>query len=102
MAADVSQIAIPFLFMRGGTSRGPYFRREDLPAEEEALSAVLVSAVGAGNPRNIDGLGGGVAVTTKVAMLSASKEDAADVDYYVAQVAVDDPAPCIRSPPSCR
>ena len=53
----MTQTAIPFHFMRGGTSRGPYFRREDLPAEEADLSAVLVKAMGAGHPNNIDGLG---------------------------------------------
>ncbi len=85
----MSQIPIPFHFLRGGTSRGPYFLRSDLPEDEKALSRVLIAVVGAGNPRNIDGIGGGTAVTTKVAMLSASQEDAADVDYYFAQVAVE-------------
>ncbi len=86
----MTQTAIPFHFLRGGTSRGPYFLRGDLPDDEETLSRVLVAVVGAGNPRNIDGLGGGVAVTTKVAMLSRSEEDVADVDYFFAQVAVED------------
>jgi 2-methylaconitate cis-trans-isomerase PrpF len=86
----MTQIAIPFHFLRGGTSRGPYFLRNDLPDDEETLSRVLVAVVGAGNPRNIDGLGGGVAVTTKVAMLSRSAEEVADVDYFFAQVAVED------------
>ncbi|MEZ5933538.1 MAG: 4-oxalomesaconate tautomerase [Alphaproteobacteria bacterium] len=83
------QIPVPFLFLRGGTSRGPYFRRSDLPDDRETLSAVLTAVVGAGNPRNIDGLGGGIAVTTKVAMLSPSDDAAADVDYFFAQVAVE-------------
>jgi 2-methylaconitate cis-trans-isomerase PrpF len=86
----MSQAAIPFLFMRGGTSRGPYFNRADLPADQEALSEVLMAAVGAGNPRNIDGLGGGNAVTTKVAMLSVSEDPEADIDYFFAQVAVEE------------
>ena len=86
----MTQIAIPFHFLRGGTSRGPYFLRSDLPQDEAALSEVLIAVVGAGNPRNIDGLGGGTAVTTKVAMLSRSEEDAADVDYFFAQVAVEE------------
>jgi len=84
------QTAIPFLFLRGGTSRGPYFRRSDLPEDREMLSEVLISVVGAGNPRNIDGLGGGNAVTTKVAMLSPSEDPQADVDYFFAQVAVEE------------
>jgi len=85
----MKQTAIPFLFMRGGTSRGPYFNRADLPEDRETLAEVLIAAVGAGHPQNIDGVGGGVAVTTKVAMLSKSKDDWADVDYFFAQVAVD-------------
>ncbi|MGI9486487.1 MAG: 4-oxalomesaconate tautomerase [Geminicoccaceae bacterium] len=83
------QTPIPFLFMRGGTSRGPYFRREDLPADRETLTEVLMAAVGAGHPLNIDGIGGGSAVTTKVAMLSPSEHQGADVDYFFAQVAVN-------------
>ena len=86
----MKQVAIPYLFMRGGTSRGPYFRREDLPQDRETLAEVLISVVGAGHPLNIDGLGGGAAVTTKVAMLSAAEDEWADVDYFFAQVAVEE------------
>ncbi|MGI9418854.1 MAG: 4-oxalomesaconate tautomerase [Geminicoccaceae bacterium] len=85
----MTQTPIPFLFMRGGTSRGPYFLRSDLPDDRDLLSEVLIAVVGAGNPRNIDGLGGGNAVTTKVAMLSRSDDPDADVDYFFAQVAVE-------------
>ncbi|MGI9433433.1 MAG: 4-oxalomesaconate tautomerase [Geminicoccaceae bacterium] len=84
------QTAIPFHFMRGGTSRGPYFLRADLPDDEASLTDVLIAVVGAGYPRNIDGLGGGNAVTTKVAMLSRSDDPKADVDYFFAQVAVEE------------
>ncbi len=86
----MTQTAIPFHFLRGGTSRGPYFHRSDLPDDRDALSEVLIAVVGAGNPRNIDGLGGGNAVTTKVAMLSRSDDPRADVDYFFAQVAVEE------------
>ncbi|MEM9843341.1 MAG: 4-oxalomesaconate tautomerase [Pseudomonadota bacterium] len=86
----MTQTSIPFLFMRGGTSRGPYMKSADLPEDRETLANVLVSAVGSGHPLNIDGIGGGAAVTTKVAMLSASGEDWADVDYFFAQVGVED------------
>ncbi len=86
----MSQRAIPFLFMRGGTSRGPYFNRADLPDNLDQLSAVLIAAVGAGHPLNIDGIGGGAAVTTKVAMLSKSTEPDIDVDYFFGQVAVEE------------
>jgi 2-methylaconitate cis-trans-isomerase PrpF len=82
------QTAIPFLFMRGGTSRGPYFNRRDLPEDLSDLSRVLVSALGSGHAINIDGIGGGTAVTTKVAMLSRSDDEWAEVDYFFAQVTV--------------
>ncbi|MEM9754962.1 MAG: 4-oxalomesaconate tautomerase [Pseudomonadota bacterium] len=86
----MSQTAIPFLFLRGGTSRGPYFRRTDLPEDLPTLADVLVAAVGSGHPLNIDGIGGGNAVTTKVAMLSQGGDDWADIDYFFAQVSVED------------
>lgn len=86
----MTQTGIPYVFMRGGTSRGPYFNRADLPEDQETLAEVLMAALGAGHAINIDGIGGGVAVTTKVAMLSRSDDDWADVDYFFAQVAVDE------------
>lgn len=83
------QKATPFLFMRGGTSRGPFFNSADLPEDREALADFLIHAVGAGHPLNIDGIGGGNAVTTKVAMLSPSDHDWAEIDYFFAQVSVE-------------
>lgn len=74
--------------MRGGTSRGPYFRAEDLPSDRQELAETLIAVIGAGHPLNIDGIGGGAAVTTKVAILSRSKADDADIDYFFAQVGV--------------
>ena len=85
----MTQTGLPFLFMRGGTSRGPYFNRADLPADRDQLAQVLIAAVGSGHPLNIDGIGGGNAVTTKVAMLSASDDEWADIDYFFAQVSVE-------------
>ena len=84
------QTPVSFWFLRGGTSRGPYFRREDLPQDLDQLARVLCQVMGAGNARNIDGLGGGVAVTTKTAMLSKSAEPGIDVDYFFAQVSVEE------------
>ena len=86
----MTQTAIPFLFMRGGTSRGPYLNRADVPQDLDTLAQVLVAMVGSGHPLNIDGIGGSAAVTTKVAMLSRSDDDWADVDYFFAQVSVED------------
>ena len=87
---SMPQTGIPFLFLRGGSSRGPYMNRADLPADLDRLADVLVAAVGSGHPLNIDGIGGGSAVTTKVAMLSRSGDDWADIDYFFAQVSVED------------
>lgn len=84
------QTAIPCLFMRGGSSRGPYFNRADLPDDREQLAELLIAAVGAGHPLNIDGVGGGAAVTTKTAMISPSDDDWAEIDYFFAQVKVDE------------
>ncbi|MGR3513648.1 MAG: 4-oxalomesaconate tautomerase [Paracoccaceae bacterium] len=86
----MTQHAIPFVFMRGGTSRGPYMNRADLPKDPDALARVLIALVGSGHPLNIDGIGGGNAVTTKTAMLSRSDDDWADIDYFFAQVSVED------------
>jgi 4-oxalomesaconate tautomerase len=86
----MTQTAIPFHLFRGGTSRGPYFNRADLPQDRETLAQVLLSVLGSGHALNIDGLGGGAAVTTKVAMLSPSNDPDADIDYFFAQVSVLD------------
>ena len=86
----MTQAAVPFLFLRGGTSRGPYLHRADLPEDRERLAEALIAMIGAGHPLNIDGIGGGAAVTTKVAMLSPSDDDWAEVDYFFAQVGVEE------------
>lgn len=77
------QTEIPFLFMRGGTSRGLYFRAEDLPSDRATLGRVLRAALGSGHPLNIDGLGGGASVTTKVAILSRGE---GGIEFFFAQV----------------
>ncbi|PWQ97675.1 4-oxalomesaconate tautomerase [Leucothrix pacifica] len=82
------QIAIPCIFMRGGTSKGPFFNRNHLPDDLDRLAEVLIAAVGSGHALNIDGIGGGAAVTTKVVMISPSDHEWADVDYFFAQVNV--------------
>lgn len=93
------QTAIPCVFMRGGTSKGPYFRAEHLPADRDSLAKVLIAAMGAGNPLQIDGMGGGAEVTSKVAMLSPSEHPWADVDYFFGQVAVKEEM--VDFSPSC-
>lgn len=95
----MAQRAIPFLFFRGGTSRGPYFRADDLPADRNVLADVLIAALGSGQRNNIDGIGGGIATTTKVAILSKSTDARADIDYFFAQVSVEDRSVDFR--PTC-
>jgi len=86
----MKQTGIPYVFMRGGTSRGPYFNRASLPEDQETLAKVLIALIGSGHVYNIDGIGGGRPVTTKVAMLSKSEEPGIDIDYFFAQVSVTD------------
>lgn len=73
--------------MRGGSSKGLYFRREDLPADEALRDRVLVAAMGT-DARQIDGAGGAHPLTSKVAIVSRSASADADVDYLFVQVVV--------------
>ena len=87
------------MFMRGGTSRGPFFLLEDLPADPEVRDRVLLAAMGSPDPRQIDGLGGATTVTSKVAMVSPSQRPGIDVDYRFAQVWLD--KAIVDTAPSC-
>lgn len=80
---------IPCVLMRGGTSRGPFFLTSDLPADPKARDAILVAALGSGHPLQIDGIGGGNSLTSKVAIVGPSSVPGADVDYLFAQVNVE-------------
>ncbi|MDE3065720.1 MAG: 4-oxalomesaconate tautomerase [Acidobacteriota bacterium] len=72
--------------MRGGTSKGLYFRAEDLPDDVATRDAVLLAAMGSPDAREIDGMGGGHPLTSKVAVVSVSPRADADVDYLFLQV----------------
>tara|TARA_B100000029_G_scaffold362826_1_gene355849 strand:+ start:2904 stop:3986 length:1083 start_codon:yes stop_codon:yes gene_type:complete len=85
----VSQRGIPCLFMRGGTSRGPFFRLTDLPIDEEKRKKVLLAALGSPDIRQIDGLGGANMLTSKVAIINSSEKEGIDIDYLFAQVWLD-------------
>jgi 4-oxalomesaconate tautomerase len=76
--------------MRGGTSKGLYFHRRDLPADTAARDRVLLAAMGSPDERQIDGMGGAHPLTSKVAVISPSAEDGVDVDYLFLQVVVDE------------
>jgi len=74
------------MWVRGGTSKGGYFLRDELPADREAF---LLRVMGSPDPRQIDGMGGGDPLTSKVALVSLSTRDGVDVDYLFLQVFVD-------------
>ena len=81
---------IPCTLMRGGTSKGLYFHAADLPSDPRARDAILLAAMGSPDLRQIDGVGGGHPLTSKVAVISSSADGAADVDYLFLQVVVDE------------
>jgi 4-oxalomesaconate tautomerase len=85
------QTAIPCVAMRGGTSKGLFFRASDLPADEETRANVLMAAMGSPDARQIDGMGGAHPLTTKVAVVKRSQRPGIDVDYLFLQVFVDEP-----------
>ena len=80
------QVGIPATLMRGGTSKGLYFRRADLPDTRHARDRVLLAAMGSPDPRQIDGAGGANPLTSKVAIVGPCATNDADVDYLFAQV----------------
>jgi 4-oxalomesaconate tautomerase len=77
--------------MRGGTSKGAYFLAEDLPADPAERDALLLSIMGSPDATQIDGVGGGHPLRSKVAIVSKSTEPNVDVDYLFAQVVVEEP-----------
>jgi len=77
--------------MRGGTSKGLYFRIEDLPTDVATRDAVLLAAMGSPDPRQIDGMGGAHPLTSKIAVIGPSTHPDADVDYLFLQAVVDEP-----------
>lgn len=83
------QKPIPALFMRGGTSRGPFFHESDLPADTSRRDAVLLSVMGSPDPRQIDGLGGAHPLRSKVGIVRASSQAGIDLDFLFCQVSVD-------------
>ncbi len=93
------QKAIPCVLMRGGTSKAPFFKLDDLPENEQARDAVLLAAMGSPDPLQINGIGGAQAVTSKVAIISPSSIEGVDVDYLFAQVSIDQAI--VDTGPSC-
>ncbi len=82
---------IPCLWMRGGTSKAAVFLASDLPSDDMARDKLLLRIMGSPDPRQIDGIGGGDPLCSKVAILSPPSRADADVDYLFLQVSVDQP-----------
>src|SRR5215210_6525614 len=93
--AHVPQIKIPATYMRGGTSKGVFFRLQDLPEAAQvpgvARDALLLRVIGSPDPygKQIDGMGGATSSTSKTVILSRSSRPDHDVDYLFGQVSID-------------
>jgi 4-oxalomesaconate tautomerase len=93
------QTAIPCLFMRGGTSRGPFFKASDLPAELPVRDKVLLAVMGSPDRRQIDGLGGAHPLTSKVGIVSRGSRPGVDLDFLFAQLQPD--TDTVDTTPNC-
>lgn len=93
--AHTPQIRIPATYMRGGTSKGVFFRLQDLPERAQlpgaARDALLLRIIGSPDPygKQIDGMGGATSSTSKTVILSRSSRTDHDVDYLFGQVSID-------------
>lgn len=93
--AHPAQIKIPATYIRGGTSKGVFFRLQDLPAVAQvpgaARDAILLRVIGSPYPygKQIDGMGGATSSTSKTVILSKSTRADHDVDYLFGQVSID-------------
>src|SRR5690349_23338204 len=76
------------VLIRAGTSRGPFFLQEWLPKDTDARDQILIGAIGASDPFQLYGVGGGSTLNSKVAIVSRSSQPGCDVDYLFAQVGV--------------
>lgn len=98
-ALTTMQMPIPCLFMRGGTSRGPFFTESDLPADVPTRDKVLLAAMGSPDRREIDGLGGAHPLTSKVGIVRTGTRPGVDLEFLFAQVVVDKPV--VDTTPNC-
>jgi 4-oxalomesaconate tautomerase len=83
------QVPIRCMLIRGGTSKGAYFLASDLPADAKARDAILLSLMGSPDARQVDGIGGAHPLTSKVAIVSPSREPGIDIDFLFAQIIPD-------------
>lgn len=93
------QTAIPTLFMRGGSSRGPFFLASDLPSDIPTRDRVLLAVMGSPDRRQIDGLGGAHPLTSKVGIVSCSNTPGVALDFLFAQLQPDQAT--VDTTPNC-
>ncbi|CAB3751058.1 2-methylaconitate cis-trans isomerase PrpF [Paraburkholderia solisilvae] len=87
------QVKIPAVYMRGGTSKGVFFRPDWLPADPAQRDRILLRVIGSPDPygQHIDGMGGATSSTSKIVIVGPSSRADCDVDYRFGQVAIDKP-----------
>jgi 4-oxalomesaconate tautomerase len=93
------QVGIRCMLMRGGTSKGAYFLAADLPSDVAARDSALLALLGSPDARQVDGIGGAHPLTSKVAIVSRSREPGCDIDFLFCQVGVD--KPIVDTTPNC-
>jgi len=82
---------IPCVLMRAGTSKGVFFHKDDLPRDSSERDSLLLKILGSPSKHQIDGIGGGDPLTSKVAIISRSTAVDVDIDYFFAQISIDKP-----------
>ena len=95
----MAQLAVPCMLIRGGTSKGAYFLRDDLPADGAVRDAFLLAVMGSPDRRQVDGLGGAHPLTSKVAIVSRSSEPDCDIDFLFAQIGIETAS--VDTTPNC-
>ena len=90
-ASDQKQRKFPCVYMRGGTSKAVFFHQEDLPQNEEEWPEIFMKVMGTPDVKQIDGMGGTVSSTSKIAVIKKSDRPGVDVDYTFRQVDIKIP-----------
>jgi 4-oxalomesaconate tautomerase len=90
MDHDLTTAGVPCMIMRGGTSKGAFFLRQDLPEGVSDRDELLLRIMGTPDPRQIDGMGGAHPLTSKVAVVGVSDDPRAEIEYLFLQLGVDD------------
>lgn len=82
---------LPCTIMRGGTSKGIFIMKEDLPQDPHIRNQIILALFGSPDIRQIDGLGGADSLTSKLAIISSSKEEGIDIEYTFGAVGISEP-----------